>query len=339
MAKAANLEKLIVSARIAIRRQYQASLDEVRAARVEEADWALGSRSTVPNIKRPTILFPDVEPDQSTNLLGRYQTHKGLGVTQYRRPDSNDLVFTDYHVCIVMHVSDDADVTTALHLAASRWEVVDVTGSKQFQEQCARIADELGIRVSGQHIKNVQKDDGHAKEAQLNEEKPLSDLVIMPISPPISQTALATATQRDSNDAAAVRKNSSPTDLRLETATSIKPMIGQPSAGPIKNSSGSKEKFGRSNAIPSTPSSDHGIKVGPETVRLAVIYKFFHAAHWDKSDYPESSSNDVAMLDHSGLHTGHPKSSNELQVKNKSLFSSSQMQAARAASASMGRAE
>jgi hypothetical protein len=130
-----------------------------------------------------------------------------------------------------------------------------------------------------------------------------------------------------------VPMNCMPTDPRLENANSIKPLVGQPSANANNNSGGSKRKFQHGNIIPATPSPNQGVKVEPETARLAVIYKLFHAAHWEKSDYHDSSSNDVATLDHSGLHTEYQKSSNDQQVNNKSLFSASQMQAARAASA------
>lgn len=139
-------------AKVALREAFQGRLDQISAARVTELEWRRGKRRQVPMIRPPVILFP---VDNVENAVGSPVGYTGRTVadgTQYRHRSSNEPAFTDYRMCMIVHTGIDRDVLAALTLAASRWEVIAVTGSKDFQLQCARLAADYGLKVQGRHI-------------------------------------------------------------------------------------------------------------------------------------------------------------------------------------------
>lgn len=140
------------AARIALRASYQARLDQISAARVTELEWRRGKRPPVSAIRPPVILFPVDDLENAVGLPFGYKARTVANGTQYRHPSSATPAFTDCRMCVIVHTDIDRDVLAALRMAAARWEVIAVTGPKDFQLQCARIAADHGLAVQGRHI-------------------------------------------------------------------------------------------------------------------------------------------------------------------------------------------
>lgn len=330
-------EKAATTARQAIRKEFRVCSDQIRAALVTESEWLRGRRPGIPKYSLPTILFPDSVYSRFHDPLPGYQSQKVNGGTQYRRQADGVPTFTDYQICIVVHVITDADIVAALRLAASRWEIVDVSGSKMFQQQCARLAAEHGIQVSGRHISQPSL-------VEVATETPPArvDVVLpsasakAPTTEVISSTSIRSYRPSESDNAPSLPAKLGLKWRREENVQSVECSSKQHLVDDTERMEKLKEKGSQTSRNSTIATSVFDLSAKADQARLAFIHDLFHQTSWSRSDYPESLSNSATKSLISERFGEKPQHAIELQGKTNQPTSDAQERAARAAFAASG---
>ena len=107
-----------------------------------------GSPAQPPPISSPALLLPaDPATERSWTPSSTFRAVAEGGVTRYYDREDR-LAFADHRMLIVTHrPADERAIDEALMIASRRWTTVKVSGSREYQDRCARRAEALGIQV------------------------------------------------------------------------------------------------------------------------------------------------------------------------------------------------